>query len=457
MRGICMTPDLVRKYARQVPRYTSYPTAPQFHSGIGVAAAFDRLGALPAEARLSLYIHIPFCRSLCWFCGCHTKITSREAPVARYLDMLEAEIALAARALGARRRVVHVHLGGGSPSLLAPEAMRRLAATLRRHFEIGPDAEFAVEIDPRTIDEPRAAALAEIGVNRASLGVQDFDPAVQRAINRRQPAELTARVAGLLRGHGIGRINLDLMYGLPLQTVAGVAATAEAALALAPDRLALFGYAHVPWMKKHQRLIDAALLPDPWQRWCQAAAAAHRLEAAGYVPIGLDHFARADDALARAAAVGTLRRNFQGYTADPAHALLGFGASAIGACPAGYVQNASDLRTYAEALAAGRLPTARGFALTAEDRLRGELIGRLMTAMAADVGAVCRAHGFAESHLDRELAALDSLAADGLVECDGRRIAIPSAARLFMRAVAAAFDAYLGDIILDKPNTIASI
>ncbi|MFO0987249.1 MAG: radical SAM protein [Alphaproteobacteria bacterium] len=287
-----MTPDLVRKYAKAVPRYTSYPTAPHFRAGFGAARAGQWLEALPAQSRLSLYFHVPFCRSLCWFCGCHTKVTSRAAPLARYLETLLAEVALVTARLGRGRPVAHIHFGGGSPSLLSPDEMKRLAEALHRSFAILPGAEFAIEIDPRNIDEGRARALAEIGVNRASLGVQDFDPAVQRAVNRVQPLELTARVAGLLRGNGIARLNLDLMYGLPLQTIGGFVETVERALALAPDRFALFGYAHVPWMKKHQSLIDAAALPDAWQRWCQARAAERRLAAAGYAAIGLDHFAR---------------------------------------------------------------------------------------------------------------------------------------------------------------------
>ena len=438
-----MTPDLVRKYAKAVPRYTSYPTAPHFHAGIGAARAAAWLEALPAASRLSLYFHVPFCRSLCWFCGCHTKITNRAAPVARYLDTLLAEVALAAARLGRGRPVAHIHLGGGSPSLLTPDELRRLADALHGNFAVAPDAEFAIEIDPRAVDAARAAALAEIGVNRASLGAQDFDPAVQRAVNRIQPFALTLRVAEMLRGRGIARLNLDLMYGLPLQSVGGFAQTVERALALAPDRLALFGYAHVPWMKKHQALIDAAALPDAWQRWCQARAAERRLEAAGYVAIGLDHFARPADPLARAAAAGTLRRNFQGYTADPADALIGFGASAIGALPQGYLQNESDLRTYAEAIAAGRLAAVRGVALTAEDRLRAAAIETLMTALAVDTGALCRAHGFPEAYLDAAFAAVDALAADGLAERSGRIVSIPPEARLFMRTVAACFDAYL--------------
>src|SRR5688500_13431183 len=394
-----MTPEIVRKYSGAVPRYTSYPTAPHFRAaGADTAAAW--LASLPAAAELSLYLHIPFCRSLCWFCGCHTKITRRDAPIARYLATLFDEIALVAAKLGAPRRVAHIHLGGGSPSLSQPDDLRRLAETLHRRFSIARNAEFAIEIDPRTIDDARAAALAEIGVNRVSLGVQDFDPAVQRAINREQTFELTARVVGALRGHGIQRLNLDLMYGLPLQTLGGLARTIEQAVGLAPDRLALFGYAHVPWLKKHQNLIAAAELPGAWERWCQAQAASRQLAAAGYVPIGLDHFARPEDPLARAAADGTLRRNFQGYTADPAGALLGLGASAIGSLPAGYLQNHADLKAYDAAVAAGRLPTARGLAVTSDDRLRGAVIERLMCNLGADIGAVCRSFGFPVNHLD---------------------------------------------------------
>jgi oxygen-independent coproporphyrinogen-3 oxidase len=438
-----MTPEIVLKYAKPVPRYTSYPTALQFGAAVGADTAAAWLAALAADAPLSLYFHIPFCRSLCWFCGCHTKVARHHGPVERYLGTVLAEMALVAARLGGARRVAHIHLGGGSPSLLEPDDLKRLADALHRHFAIAEGAEFAIEIDPRTIDGRRAAALAAIGVNRASLGVQDFDPAVQRAINREQPLSLTAHVVGLLRGHGIERLNIDLMYGLPLQSLGGVARTVESAIALAPDRVALFGYAHVPWIKKHQKLIDTAALPSPWPRWCQAQAASRTLAAGGYVPIGLDHFARPEDALARAAAAGTLRRNFQGYTADPAAALIGFGASAIGSLPQGYLQNDADTRSYAAAIAAGQLATVRGLGLTREDRLRGVVIERLMCALAVDFGAICRRFGFAADHLDGALPRLSELASDGLVEVDGRRVRVPEDARLLVRTVAACFDAQL--------------
>jgi oxygen-independent coproporphyrinogen III oxidase len=439
----CMTPEIIQKYGKPVPRYTSYPTAPHFRSTIDAAAASSWLASLPRSERVSLYIHIPFCRSLCWFCGCHTQITRREAPIERYVGVLLDEVRLVAERLGPARDVAHIHFGGGSPSLLASDDLKRIADALRGNFTIARDAEFAVEIDPRTIDPKRAAALAEIGVNRASIGVQDFDAAVQRAINRHQPLELTAGVIGMLRERGIAKINLDLMYGLPLQTVGSLAQTIAQALALKPDRISLFGYAHVPWMKKHQKLIDEATLPDAWQRWCQARAAGRDIAAAGYVPIGLDHFALPDDALARARREGTLRRNFQGYTADPAGALIGLGTSAISALPQGYVQNAADANAYSAAIAANRLPAVRGLTLTREDRLRGAIIERLVCNLSADFGAMCRSFGFPEDHCDDAVPRLEGLARDGLAMIDGRSVAVPEEARLLVRAVAACFDAYL--------------
>lgn len=438
-----MTPELIRKYGGPVPRYTSYPTAPHFHTAIDADVAATWLAAMPAAHRLSLYLHIPFCRSLCWFCGCHTRITRRDAPVQDYVAMLLEEIGLVSERLGAARSVAHIHFGGGSPSLLQPDDLRRIADALHRRFAISPEAEIAIEIDPRTIDAERAAALAEIGVNRASVGVQDFNPAVQQAIHREQTPDLTGRIVGLLRGHGIGRINIDLMYGLPLQTAGSLVQTIEQTLALRPDRVALFGYAHVPWLKKHQRLIDAATLPDAWQRWCQARAAARVLAAAGYTPIGLDHFALPGDALARAANCGALRRNFQGYTADPADALIGLGTSAIGSLHEGYVQNATDARAYATAIGGGRLPVMRGIRLARKDRLRAAIIERLMCDLTVDVGALCTAHGYRASHCDTALSRVAQLANDGLAAIEGRRVTVPEDARLLVRVVAACFDAYL--------------
>ncbi|HEX6141693.1 MAG TPA: oxygen-independent coproporphyrinogen III oxidase [Geminicoccaceae bacterium] len=438
-----MEPDRLARYDRRVPRYTSYPTAPHLHPGVGADACGRWLEELP-DGPLSLYLHIPFCDTLCWFCGCHTKIVRRYAPVAGYLETLESEIELVARRIGAGRRVRHIHFGGGSPTILEPADLCRLGDGLRRWFEVEADAEIAVEIDPRGLDRARILALAAIGVNRASLGVQDVNPEVQRAVNRVQPFETTARVASWLRDAGIEALNVDLMYGLPHQTVADVERTAGAALRLDPDRLALFGYAHVPWLKRHQRLIDEAALPGAVERWRQFQTAHRRLEAAGYRPIGLDHFARPGDPLARALADGRLRRNFQGYTADPAPVLLGFGASAIGSLPQGYVQNAVPVRAWGEAIRAGRLATVRGLELDDEDRLRRAVIERLMCDLEVDLEAVGRRFGVDAGHFMPELDALAGLAADRIVVIGaGGRIRVPDEARPLVRVVAAVFDQYL--------------
>jgi len=353
-----MNQDLLRRYNRRVPRYTSYPTAPHFHSGIGPETYDGWLSALVPGAPLSLYVHIPFCDSLCWFCGCHTRVVRRYSPVAHYVDLLLRELSLVAARIPAPRIVSHLHLGGGSPTLLTPPDLARLSARIRRNFVVADAAEVAVEVDPRGLTDETIAALAAFGVNRASIGVQDVNAEVQRAINRIQPVAVTASAVERLRGAGIGSINVDLVYGLPYQSLDRLIETVEAVIDLAPDRIALFGYAHVPEFKAHQRLIPAEALPGPAERLAQAEAAAGRLADAGYSAIGLDHFARPGDALARAAASARLRRNFQGYTTDAGHALIGLGASAIGSLPEGYVQNAVSVRDYRTLIESGRLACA---------------------------------------------------------------------------------------------------
>jgi oxygen-independent coproporphyrinogen-3 oxidase len=431
-----MDPELLAKYDRPVPRYTSYPTAPHFHAGIGADDYQRWLSELPREARLSLYLHVPFCQELCWYCGCHTTVARRYQPIAEYRRLLLRELGLVAATLGGRGSVGHLHFGGGTPTMLAPGDLRVLGERLRQRFEILADAEVAVEIDPRRLEPATVEALAAIGVNRASLGVQDVNPEVQRAINRWQPFAMVERAVDRLRAAGIGGVNLDLMYGLPHQTEACVLRTVEAALRLAPERVALFGYAHVPWMKRHQRLIDEAALPDGRARATQLERAAARLADAGYVAIGLDHFALPDDDLATALREGGLHRNFQGYTTDAAPALLGFGVSAIGSLPQGYVQNAPAIPDYREALRAGRLPTVRGIEISDEDRLRRSIIERLMCDLAVDLDG-------ATGRFASELEALAPLAADGLVEITGSVIRVPPAGRALVRAVCAAFDRYL--------------
>jgi oxygen-independent coproporphyrinogen III oxidase len=332
-----MTVNLAERYDMRVPRYTSYPTAPHFTEAVGSDRYVEWLGELKPGQDVSLYFHIPFCDTLCWFCGCHTKIVRNYKPVTEYIKVISKEISLISSRVSGRVKASHIHWGGGSPTILTGDDWRQIMDWIGKHFDIASDAEIAVEMDPRDTTEEYVKALAGAGVNRASIGVQDFDPEVQKAVNRIQSFETTERVVGWLRDHGITGLNMDLMYGLPHQTTERVVSTVDQAVTLAPQRIALFGYAHVPWMKAHQKLIDADTLPDTAARWDQAQAAANRLVEAGYEAIGLDHFARSDDSLAKARRDGRLHRNFQGYTVDEAPVLLGFGASAIGSLPQGYV------------------------------------------------------------------------------------------------------------------------
>jgi oxygen-independent coproporphyrinogen-3 oxidase len=354
--------------------------------------------------------------------------------------VLKSEIEGVAGLVAGRRRVTHVHWGGGTPAILTPADIAALAGWLKGGFHLAPEAELAVEIDPRGFDAARAEALAGAGINRVSLGVQDLNAEVQAAINRVQPLAVTAAVVEMLLGVGIDRLNLDLMYGLPHQTVARVVASVEAILDLAPSRVALFGYAHVPWMKRHQRLIEEAALPGPRARLQQFLAASERLQAAGYQAIGLDHFARADDSLAVAAREGRMHRNFQGYTEDDASALIGFGASAIGELPQGYAQNVAPTHDYKRRIRAGRLATVRGIELTAEDRLRREVIERLMCDLSVDLAALSARHGRAGESFDEEIGLLRAFAQDGLVTLDGRTVQVHEEARPLLRSICAVFD-----------------
>lgn len=441
-----MHEDLILRHAeRRVPRYTSYPTAPHFTPAVGAAEYQAWLGALPAGARASLYLHVPFCRSMCWYCGCHTKITARDAPVAAYLEQLAGEIDLVAAALPQGVGVERIHWGGGTPTIAGPDGFLRLMDQLRHRFAVAAGAEVAVEADPRALPPAMIDALAQGGVTRVSLGVQSFDATVQSAINRVQSFGTVLRCANALRRAGIAGLNLDLMYGLPHQSAASCAETAALATALQPDRLAVFGYAHVPWMKPHQRLIEEAALPDAAARLEQFAAIAGRLTAGGYRAIGLDHFARPEDSLARALTEGRLRRNFQGYTDDACDVLIGLGASAIGNLPEGYVQNTPSLNDYARRVEAGALPVARGLRLSSEDRLRRDVIEQIMCYQRVDLAAAAQRHGFAAGVFALEQAALAALAAEGIVRLQGTVATVVPEFRSLMRNVAAVFDTYLDE------------
>lgn len=438
-----MSTKLRAQYDERLPRYTSYPTAPLFSPAIAAPTYAQWLAALPASTKTSLYLHVPFCRSMCWYCGCHTTITPRDEPISDYVGVLSREIELVAGKMSAPLPVHHVHFGGGTPTIVEPEVLLSLAVLLRNTFAFAAEAEVAVEIDPRTLTPEMTAALGAAGITRASLGVQSFDPRVQKAINRIQSVATTATAVEGLRAAGVRGINFDLIYGLPLQTVASCIDTVRQCLALQPDRFSVFGYAHVPDFKKHQRKINDDDLPGSDARHDQAQAIADALIAAGYVRIGFDHFARPDDSMARAQVEGRLRRNFQGYTTDPCEALIGFGASAIGRLPQGYVQNDVVLGRYAEQVIQGELATVKGYWLTADDRLRADLIERLMCNLSVDIAEVCARHGVAPASFAPALTRLRALADDGIVHLDGSRIIVADHARLLVRTVASAFDAYL--------------
>jgi oxygen-independent coproporphyrinogen III oxidase len=438
-------PPLLQYLDRRLPRYTSYPTAVQFGAEVDRLTYERWLGSLPAEDHISLYLHVPFCAELCLYCGCHTTVARRYSSVEAYVDLLEREIALVGRHLGVRRKAVHLHWGGGTPTMLAAADFERIMRALRHIAAIGPGCEVAIEIDPRTLPRELVPVLADAGISRASLGVQDFDQRVQRAVGRIQSFEETARAAEWLRHAGIANINLDLMYGLPFQTADSVSATARQALALEPDRVALFGYAHVPWMKKHQRLLPEDALPNAVERLAQAGAAAEVLGRTGYQPIGLDHFAKPHDLLVARQREKRLHRNFQGYSTDEASTLIGFGTSAIGMLPQGYVQNPASTMAYREAIRSGTLATARGRELTAEDRLRRAIIERLMCDLAVDLAEITAAHGRNPRDFARELANLAPLAEHGFLDVSGARITVAEHARPFVRNICAVFDAYLTD------------
>ena len=440
-----MSQSIVEKYGEaRLPRYTSYPTAPNFTADIVPGTYAGWLSSIPTDRATSLYLHIPFCRSMCWYCGCHTTITEKDKPILDYLDVLHREIELVAAQRKDSLNVGEIHFGGGTPTIIQPEEFVALMQALRTKLGFAPEVNTAVEIDPRRLQAEMMEALGRSGVTRASLGVQSFDPKVQKAINRIQTAETTLKAVDGLRANGIHAINFDLIYGLPYQTVESCVGTVDTAVEMRPDRFAVFGYAHIPTFKKHQRLIDEAALPDAQGRHAQAEAIAERLVAAGYRQIGLDHFALPDDELAVAQREGRLHRNFQGYTTDTCETLVGLGASAIGRLGQGYHQNEVPPGLYANRVSSGELPTAKTYALTREDRLRAEVIERLMCDFSVDVAAICDAHGFDADLLLKDNKALDALESDGLIHRGAGTVQVNDAHRFVIRAVAAAFDAYLG-------------
>ena len=439
-------PSAFEKYAKvNVPRYTSYPTAPHFSTHFPADTYRERLTRLDPLEPISLYLHVPFCKQQCWYCGCNMKLAARYSPVASYVRHLLLEIDLIAGELPARMPVSHLHFGGGTPTVLEPDDLAAVMAHLSRRFQLEPDAEIAIESDPRTLSDSMIAQIGILGFNRASFGVQEFDAEVQAAINRIQPPEMVEHATRSLRAAGVRNINFDLIYGLPYQTAAALCRTVQHCVAMKPDRIALFGYAHVPWVAKNQRMIPDEALPGAAERAEQARLAAATLVAGGYIQIGIDHFALPGDRLAIAAREGRLHRNFQGYTSDTARTLIGIGATAIGRTPQGYVQNASETGAWSRAVAAGRLPVARGHALRGQDSLRAHVIERIMCDGSVDLAAAGRAWGFEADWYAEEIPELVQLQNDRLLTCADGKVALTREGVPLARVVAAVFDTYLRD------------
>jgi oxygen-independent coproporphyrinogen III oxidase len=427
-----------RRYAgMNVPRYTSYPTAADFSPGVGPVDHAAWLSSLDERESVSVYLHVPYCREICLYCGCNTKMAARDEVIFRYRRALEAEIGLVANLIEELPGIARLHWGGGTPSILGLEGLRSVRAVLSRHFQFGPLFEHAIELDPRYVTAEFANGLASLGVTRASLGVQDINPLVQAAVGRIQPLSVIESAFSRLRSAGIGNVNFDLMYGLPMQTLESIRKTCALVCAMAPDRIACFGYAHLPRLKANQRRIDEAKLPSLDQRIDQAELIAEELTHYGYVRIGIDHFAKPADSLVSAVASGNLHRNFQGYTDDDKHVLLGLGASSISTLAEGFVQNISDVPKYVRAIEAGRLASSRGCRIDADDLQRGRIIERLMCDFSVDLSAVAPGADF--SH---ELSTLGPLIRDGLVEIEGTKLAVTETGRPIVRIVAAAFDSY---------------
>lgn len=429
---------VVRRYAGyNVPRYTSYPTAADFSANVGAKDHEVWLAGLEAGQAVSLYLHVPYCRKICLYCGCTTKMAGRDDVVGAYRRALETEIDLVGGLLGERPEILRLHWGGGTPGILGPDGLRSLIAALRRQFPFANGSEHAIELDPRHVTVALVEALAELGVTRASLGVQDVNPLVQAAIGRLQPLFVVEASVERLRSVGIRNLNFDLMYGLPLQTAASIRKTCALVAAMGPDRIACFGYAHLPRLKANQRRIDEAKLPSQDQRIEQAEVMSEELVRAGYARIGIDHFAKPGDALARAAAGGKLHRNFQGYTEDASGVLLGLGASSISTFADGFAQNVADVPRYVGAIAAGSLASARGCRRDENERQRAHIIERLMCDFTVDLDEVAP-----NAEFRNELARLTPMQSEGLVEIVGAKLTVTQAGRAVVRVIAATFDTY---------------
>ena len=425
----------------KVPRYTSYPTAPHFRNDVDAGRFATWISQIPAGSEISLYLHVPFCRRLCWFCACRTQGTQTLSPVQAYVELLKQEIDLFAQHLPGGVTLSRLHWGGGTPTLLSPEMMQDLARAIFAVTPMAKDGEFSVEIDPMEIDEPRIDMLAALGMNRASIGVQDFDPQIQDTIGRIQPYDDTRRVVDGLRARGIASLNADILYGLPHQTRERLTESVQKLLSLSPDRVALYGYAHVPWMARRQTMIPTEALPTPQARLGLFDTARRLFTWDGYREIGIDHFALPDDSMAIAQRTGQLRRNFQGYTVDPSPVLVGLGASSISRFQQGYAQNDPSTSAHSAAIRAGQFSTKRGHQFTGEDQLRARMIEKLMCNFEISAPAIAEEFGGGQAQIEA-LFAEAARAFPGMVEITDGVLCVLSEGRPLTRMIAQVFDAY---------------
>lgn len=433
----------ILKLNHQVPRYTSYPTAPHFYGLRNERTYPDWLASIPADENISLYIHIPFCKQMCWYCGCNTKATRKYDPIKDYIDYLLKEVDLVQVQLSSSVKVSHLHFGGGSPTMLKALDFARIMEHLYRKFSFSEDAEIAIEVDPRNVTEARVATYAKYGVKRVSLGIQDFDTTVLKAVNRPQPYHVSYDAITLFRKYGIKQINVDMLYGLPHQTIDSMKESFAKLLTLNPTRISFFGYAHVPWVKKHMRLINEDALPNAEERLELNLTGQDFLIKHGYKAIGIDHFAKPDDTIYQAFKAGNLHRNFQGYTTDDATTMIGLGVSSIGQFKQGFVQNARSLNEYKEALDHNKFPAQKCCVTSCEDKIRAEVIETLMCTFSVDLKEICKQHGFSSNHFDLEILLLQPYINDGLITVSNNsNITIVPKAYMLVRMVCAVFDLY---------------
>ncbi len=425
----------------KVPRYTSYPTAPHFNNNVSSSDFTRWLGLINPGAAISIYVHVPFCRRLCWFCACRTQGTQTDKPVQAYLETLKQELRMLARHLPKGVTLSRLHWGGGTPTLLSPGMSEDLAGAIRDLIPFTEHTEFSVEIDPNEIDNARLDALRAAGMNRVSVGVQDFDENIQKAIGRQQSFDITRRAIESARARGVESVNTDILYGLPGQSPELITESVQKLLSLSPDRVALYGYAHVPWMAKRQQLIRSDTLPGPRERLKLYQTAQRLFQWDGYHDIGIDHFATPQDGLSIARNAGRLRRNFQGYTDDTSEVLIGLGASAISRFPQGYAQNAAATGAHIAAIREGRFSTARGHRFSGDDKMRGRMIEALMCDFRIDTDEICRDFGIARPDLNA-LLGKTAKAFDGLLEHTRQGLAIPSDIRPLTRMIALSLDTY---------------